>query len=321
MIATLRALTLILICGCATAGATDYPAGPVKIIHPYPGGLLDLAARALAEKLAVEWKQPVLVEQKPGANELIAGDAVAKASPDGQTIFVGSESSFTNNPFLFAKMAFDPLVDLVPVTELFEIRFGLVVRGDLPVRNLTEFIALMKKDGGKYSYASSGAGGPLHLAMEDFRQTVGFEMVHVPYKVLPQVMQDILGGRVDALFVSAASVLQFLPSGRLKILAVTGNKRLKGAPDVATFAELGFPNVNYKTSVGVAVPKGTAPATIAKIQTDIRTVLMAREFTDKVLTPNDLEAIGSDPRQFSELLAQRRQSAQKLIKALNVRLD
>ena len=113
--------------------AADYPAGPVRIVHGYPGGLVDVVARTLADRLSIAWKQPVVVDAKPGANEILAGDAVAKAAGDGQTLYIGTEATFANNPNLYAKMPFDPAVDLAPVTELFEIRFGLVVRGDLPV--------------------------------------------------------------------------------------------------------------------------------------------------------------------------------------------
>lgn len=315
------ALTSLMTLLSATVMAADYPSAPVKIVHAYPGGLVDVASRVLAERLAIAWKQPVIVDVKPGANELIAGDAVAKAAGDGYTLFLGTEANFANNPNLYAKMPFDPAVDLVPVTELFEIRFALVVRGDLPVRTLKEFVELMRKDGAKYSYASSGVGGPLHLAMEDFRRSVGFEVVHVPYKQLSQVMQDLMGGRVDATFVSVGAAMPFVASGRLKVLAVTGGTRLKTAPDVPTFAEAGYQGVDYKTSIGLAVPKGAPPAVVQKIQADVKAVLISKEFTERVLAPNDIDAIGSEPQQFANTIAARRASSKRLIKTLNVQLD
>lgn len=316
-----RAGAAALLVAAPLARGAEFPSGPVRLVHGYPGGLVDMATRVLAEQLTLIWKQPVVVDPKPGGNELIAGDAVAKAPGNGQTLYVGTEATFANNPNLYTKMPFDPAVDLLPVTELFEVRFGLVVRGDLPVQNLAEFVALMKKDGAKYSYASSGIGGPLHLAMEGFRRTAGFEMTHVPYKVLSQVMQDLMGGRVDAVFVSAGAALPFVASGRLKILAVTGATRLKTAPAVATFAELGYPGVDYKTSLGMAVPKGTPPALVRRIQADVKAVLWSREFAEKVLVPNDIEPVGSEPAQFGALMAQRRAAAQRLIKSLNIQLD
>lgn len=303
------------------ARAADFPSGPVKIVHGYPGGLIDVASRVLADALATIWKQPVVVDAKPGGNEIIASDFVAKAPGDGQTIYIGTETTFANNPNLYAKMPFDPAVDLLPVTEMFEVRFGLVVRADLPAQNLAEFVALMKKDGSKYSFASSGVGGPLHLAMEDFRRTAGFEMTHVPYKVLPQVMQDLIGSRIDAVFLSAGTVLPFVANGRMKMLAVTGPARLKSAPGIPTFTEQGYAGVDYKTSVGVAVPKGTPAAVIQKIQAHVKAVVWSRAYVERVLAPSDIEPLGSEPAQYGALNATRRAAAQRLIRSLNIQLE
>lgn len=304
-----------------TASAAEYPSGPVRIVHGYPGGLIDVASRVLADALSATWKQAVIVDAKPGGNEMIAGDFVAKAAGDGQTLYVGTETTFANNPNLYARMPFDPAVDLLPVSELFEVYFGLVVRADLPVQNLREFVTLMKKDGTKYSYASSGVGGPLHLAMEDFRNKAGFEMTHVPYKVLPQVMQDLLGGRIDAVFLSAGTVLPFVAKGQLKMLAVTGSSRLKSAPAIPTFGEQGYTSVDYKTSVGLAVPKGTPAAIVQKIHADAKAVVTSKAYIERVLAPSDIDPIASDPAQFGSQMAARRAAAQKIIKSLNVKLD
>ncbi len=303
------------------ASSAEYPSGPVRIVHGYPGGLIDVASRVLADALTATWKQAVIVDAKPGGNEMIAGDFVAKAAGDGQTLYVGTETTFANNPNLYARMPFDPAVDLLPVSELFEVYFGLVVRADLPVQNLREFVSLMKKDGAKYSYASSGVGGPLHLAMEDFRHKAGFDMTHVPYKVLPQVMQDLLGGRIDAVFLSAGTVLPFVAKGQLKMLAVTGTSRLKTAPMIPTFGEQGYANVDYKTSVGLAVPKGTPAAIVQRIHADTKAVVTSKAYIERVLAPSDIDPIASDPAQFGSQMAARRAAAQKLIKSLNVKLD
>jgi tripartite-type tricarboxylate transporter receptor subunit TctC len=318
---TTRYLFATLLIGPIWAAAADYPSAPVRIIHPYPGGIVDVGVRALGEQLAVKWKQPVIVEGKPGANELLAGDAVAKSPKDGLTLFVGTEATFVNNAFLYAKLPFDPTTDLLPVTALFEIRFGLVVRGDLPVATLKDFVELLKKDGASRSYASSGPGGPLHLAMEGFRRTAGFEMLHVPYRTLAQVTQDLLGGRVDAVFASVPYAMPFVQSGRMKLLAVTGDTRMKNAPDIPTFAELGYPGVDSKTLVGLAVPQGTPPEVVRKLHADIKSVLSSKAFAERFLTPNGFDAIGNEPQQFADALTAKRVPTQRLIKALDVRLD
>ena len=319
---TFKKLLLALCWVPVLAMAADYPAAPVKLVHAYPGGLVDAGARALAEQLGARWKQPVVVEGKPGANELLAGDTVAKAPADGHTLLVASETVLANNLYLYSKLPFDPVQDLVPVGELFQIRFGLVVRGDLPVNTLADFVALMKKEGARHSYASAGPGSPLHLAMEGFRRSAGgFPITHVPYKTIAQVAQDLLGGRVDALFISVPFATPFLASGKLKILAVTGKSRLAAAPTVPTFAELGYPDVDYSTSIGLLAPRGTPPETIARLGADVREVLRSDEFARRFLAPNGLEAVASEPQQYASTLATRRAATQRLIKALDIKLE
>lgn len=301
--------------------AADFPAGPVKLVHAYPGGLVDNAARTLANALTSQWAQPVVVEGKPGANELIAGDSVAKAPKDGTTLMLASEAVMVNNLYLYQKLPFDPLKDLVPVSELFQIRFALVTRGNLPANTLAEFVSLMKTSGASHTYASSGQGGPLHLAMEGFRRTAGFEMLHVPYKTLPQLAQDLLGGRVDAVFVSAPFAVPFLASGQLKMLAITGQGRHPAAPAVPTFAELGFAGVDYNTSIGLVAPAGTPPEVLTRIGNDVRGVVRSEAFGRTFLQPNGIEAVASDGAQYTATLIARRATTQRLIRELGIRLE
>ncbi|HSV82201.1 MAG TPA: tripartite tricarboxylate transporter substrate binding protein [Ramlibacter sp.] len=314
-----RVLLSALLAAPLLAFGADYPAGPVKFVHAFPGGLVDGGARAFAELLGARWGQPAVVESKPGANEILAADSVAKSPKEGQTLLVATETPLANNLYLYRKLPFDPVQDLVPVTELFRVRFGLVVRGDLPVNSVPEFIALMKKDGARHSYASSGPGGPLHLAMESFRRAANFDMTHVPYKTIAQVSQDLLGGRVDAIFISVPFALPFVPSGKLKILGVTGQGRLASAPTVPTFAELGFPQVDYTTTVGLMAPAGTPPAVVAKLAADARAVARSDEFARRFLQPNGLEAVASEPQQFAAALAARRAATQRLMQALDIK--
>lgn len=321
---TRRAAVAWLAAGLAAptaSSAADEIAGPVKIVNPYPGGLVDVAARALADQLAVTWKVPVVVESKPGANELLAADAVAKAAKDGRTLLIGTEATFANNPSLYARLPYNADTDLAPVTELFDIRFALVTRGDMPVKTARDFVELMKREGAAHTYASSGVGGPLHLAMEQFRRSAGFELVHVPYKTFAQMLQDMIGGRVDSTFVSVPTVLQFVNAGKLKLLAVTGSTRMKEAPDAPTLAELGLGGADYRTSIGIATTGGTPPAVVQRLHADIRAVLLSGTFADRVLKPNGLEAVGSDPNEFARATTARRANAQRLIKALDIRLD
>lgn len=317
----LGALGLVCALPVAPAIAQDFPSRPIKLINPLPSGPIDGSLRALAERLSVVWKQPVVVEGKPGASEIIAGDVVARAPADGYTILISTDSNFTNNQYVFAKLPFDPVRDLVPVTQLYDMPFGLIVRGDLDVKTVSDFVGLMKKDGANYKYASTGLGGSIHLAMESFRHAAGFEMVHVPYKQASQIQQDMLGGSVDAITATAQIAAPFVPSGKLKMLAISGSRRLKVLPNVPTFAEAGYPNVDIRTFLGMAVPKGTPAAIVQKISADVNKILMDKDFQEKVLEPNGYEGVGSTPQQFADFIARKGLERQVQVKALNIKLE
>lgn len=295
--------------------AADFPSMPVRIISPYPAGSVDVVIRAMGERLAAIWKQPVVVESKPGANDILAADAVAKAVPDGHTLFIGTEPTFSNNEFLY-KLPYSATSGLVPVTEMAGIRMVLVVRPGLPVDSLASFIALMKRDGAKYSYGSGGAGSALHLLTENLRQSAGFEMQHVPYKQLSQLVQDLFGDRLDATFMSAGSALPLATSGRIRILAVTGSTRVKNIP---TFEESGFGAQVDGSFLGMALPGGASPALAKRIQADVATVLRAPDFTANVLQPQEMFLVASEPVQFEARIAARRKNVGELIRKLNLK--
>ncbi len=297
--------------------AADFPSMPVRIISPYPAGSVDAVIRGLGERLASIWNQPVVVEGKPGANEILAADAVAKAAPDGHTLFIGTESTFATNALLY-KLPYDATNGLVPVTELVGMRMALVVRPGLPVDSLASFIALMKRDGAKHSYGSGGVGSPLHLLMESLRQSAGFEMQHVPYKVLPQALQDMFGERLDAIFLSVATAAPIATSGKLKILAVTGSSRVKNLP---TFEESGFPTQVDSSFLGMALPSGAQPALVKRIQADVATALRSPELNAALLQPQDLIVVASEPAQFEARIAARRKSTAELVRKLNIKLE
>lgn len=316
-----QCLAATLCAAVLSVAAAEFPAGPVKFVHAFPGGLVDAGTRALADQLSARWKQPAVIEGKPGGNEVLAARFVATAPADGHTLLVATESVLVNNLYLYRKLSVDARRDLVPVGELFEISFALVVRGDLPVSNVQEFVEMMRKEGKRRVYASSGPGSPLHLAMEGFRQGAGFEMTHVPYKTMAQVTQDMLGGLVDAVFISVPAALPFVPSGKLKILAVTGARRSALAPETPTFAELGFKGMDYRSSVALMAPRATPPDVLRGLGADVREVLRSQEFAGRFLAPNGLKAGAGDAQQLQDMLAARRIATERLIKDLDIRLD
>lgn len=302
--------------------AQAYPDRVVRILNPFPGAPVDATLRILAEKLSQKWGQPVIIDPRPGGSELIVGDAGAKAAPDGYTLIAAADSTFLHNMFIFAKMPFDPLRDLVPVTQFWDVRFGLFVRGDLKANNLKEFVALMKESPNKYTYASAGVGTNLQLSMEQFMLDANFSMLHVPYKSAPEIVQGVLSGSTDAFIASVQVGAPQLASGRLKMLAIGGEpERLKILPDVPTFAEQGYPNSGMGGMLGLAVPKGTPDAIVNKLYEDFREVITSSDFRTRALDLQGYTPIASSPAQFAEYLRKTRQERGALIKKLGIQLN
>ncbi|CAM3877100.1 Bug family tripartite tricarboxylate transporter substrate binding protein [Bordetella tumulicola] len=218
-------------------GTEAYPPGPVHLIVPFPpGGPTDTLARKMADGLQAQWKQPVIVENKPGAGTIIGVDHVAKAKPDGQTIGIVI-SAFTINPSVRKAMPYDTLKDLQGITQLAESSLVLVARADAPFNSVEELIQIAKKNPAKLTYASPGAGTSTHLAGELFNKMAGIKLIHVPYKGSSPAQTDLIGGQVDLMFDVMQSALPMVKSGRLKVIALASSKRDPAFPDVPTINE------------------------------------------------------------------------------------
>jgi tripartite-type tricarboxylate transporter receptor subunit TctC len=305
-----------------TMAADAWPTKPVKLIVPYPpGGPVDGVARGLAERLSKLWNQPVLVDNRGGANEIIAADMTAKSVPDGHTILFGGDPTFSGNRFLFSKLPYNPLTDLVPVTRVTFVNMAFIVNGNLPVSNLKEFVALMKANPGKYNYGSAGAGGPTHLPVDAFARREGFEITHVAYKGIAPAVQDLLGGQVQIMVAGSSAATPYVASGKLKVLAINGSKRAKSLPNVPTFAEAGFPNTEMYFFLGLTVPKGVPKPIIDEIASSTRKVLADPSFVEKTLDPYGFDPLGETPEQFAAFLVKDRAAAEKKIKEAGVKLD
>lgn len=302
--------------------ADTFPSKPVKLIVPYPaGGPVDSVARGLAERLSKLWRQPVLIDNRGGANEIIAADLTAKSPADGYTILLGGDPTFSGNRFLFSKMPFNSLTDLVPVTRVTLVNMAFIVDGSLPVNNLKEFVALMKANPGKYNYGSAGAGGPTHIPFDAFTRQAGFQMTHVAYKGIAPAVQDLLGGQVQAMIAGSSAATPYLASGKMKVLAINGTKRAKSLPNVPTLAEAGYPNTEMYFYLGLTVPKGVPKPIIDQIASATRTVLSDQVFVEKTLDTFGMEPMGETPEQFAEFLKRDRASAEKKIRESGVKLD
>jgi tripartite-type tricarboxylate transporter receptor subunit TctC len=318
----LGACVLALAAAASPASAQPFPNKPVKLIVPYPAGApVDNFARGLGEALTALWGQPVIVDNRPGANEIIAASFVAKAPADGYTLLLGSDAAFTHNAFLYTKMPYDADKDLAPITRAVHFNMVLISRGDLKTPTLKDFVALMKKEGAKHSYGSAGSGGTTHQAIESLKQEAAFDMVHVPYKGIAPAIQDMLGGNIDAMVAGASAAIPHLPSGKVKILAIAGSKRAKALPDVPTFAESGYPNVMANLYLALAGSAGTPPAIANKITADVQKVLKSKDFLDRFVDPYGYEPIGDTPQQFEAFLKKDKDVSGKRIRALGIRLD
>lgn len=302
--------------------AQAFPTRTVKLVVPTAaGGPVDNVARGLAELLSKIWSQPVMVDNRPGGNEIIGSDLVSKSPPDGYTILFGTDGTFSNNMFLFSKLPFNPYTDLVPVSRVTFVNMVFIVDGRLPVNNLKEFVALMKANPGKYNYASGALGSATHIYFHAFLRQNGLQMTHIPYQGIAPAIQGMLNGSVVAFMAGATAATPYLASGKMKILAINGDKRAKSLPDVPTLTEAGFPNAETYFYLGLAVPKGTPRAVIDEIARANRLALTDRAFVEKTLDAFAFEPLGETPEQFAAFLVKERAKKEKEIRDADVRLD
>lgn len=296
------ALALGLI-GAGPARAQPYPSAPVKIIVPWtPGGANDLIARALADQMAARLGQPVIVENRPGANGITGSWVVAKSPPDGYTMLVTS-SAHTLNAGLYKKLPFDPLSDFAPAS-LIGITFGsvLVVRQDSPLKTLADYVAFARTSPGKLSYATNGVGNVTHIAGELLNKAAGIDVVAVPYKGTAPFVTDILGGHIQAGFMSPVAAVPLVKGGQMRALAITGTQRTPSLPDVPTFIEAGYPAVQQASFYGAWFPAGTPRERVALIQQEIAAA-MKTDLLTQLAEQSDMIPRASTPEEFSAFLA------------------
>lgn len=307
---------------CAGAQAQGYPDKPVRILVPYTaGGPADVLMRAMGDKLAAMWKQPVVVDNRPGANEMIAAEAVAKSPGDGYTLLVASDAVFSLNHHLYSKVPYDPIHDFVPISRVVNANLMLVARPDFPGATLKEALDYIKRNPGKINYGSVGAGGVNHLAMAWLASTNGLDMQHVPYKGLPPALQDIVTGRLDLMFAVIGPAAPFIDAGKLKAYAVAGDKRSPLEPNVPTFAEAGSASFEAASFYfALAAPKGTPAAVAAKVARDAAQVVNSDELKGRLRTIG-FEAAGETPEQFSAFLQKDRVLGAQKVKASGAKLD
>jgi tripartite-type tricarboxylate transporter receptor subunit TctC len=290
-------LSLLLSLACFAGHA--WPTKPVRIVVAYPpGGGIDVLARQLADKLTPAWGQPVLVENRPGANTIVATDAVAKSAADGHTILMTTDATFSINPHLYAKLPYDAQRDFTPVTMLVLLHQLLVAHPALQANNLAELIALAKAKPGAINYASYGSGSQPHLAGEMLKNKAGIDLVHVPYKGISLAVPAVIAGEVQLTFAGIATSMPQLKAGRIKAIAIGGKARSPLLPQVPTFAELGYPEVETHAWFGLFVPAGSPREAVVRIQQDTKTILDESDFRQKQLVEKGYEVVGSASQEF-----------------------
>ena len=264
-----RLAMIAALAAAAPAGAETYPSRPIRIVvSTTAGGITDIAARILGNHLSTRTGQIVVIDNRSGAGGNIAMDAVAKSAPDGYTLGVANTGNIVINPYLYRQMPYDPLNDLVPVASLGEVPIFLVVNGKLPLNNLQDFVAYAKSH--PVSYSSAGTGTTPHLAADAFNRRAGLNMVHVPYRGSTPATMDVISGNVSMTFVSLGQYMEFVKRGDLRVLAIAGNRRVAYLPDVATFAEQGFPGFDTGTWFALFAPRGTPREVVDQLNAHVR---------------------------------------------------
>ncbi|MGZ8155500.1 MAG: Bug family tripartite tricarboxylate transporter substrate binding protein [Burkholderiales bacterium] len=310
----LRCVLALLVFTAGAALAQTYPAGPMRVIVPFPpGGGTDILARAIAHKLNEAWGQPVIVDNRGGANGTIGAAAAAKAPADGHTIIV-VPSGFAVNPSIYKNLPFDALKDFAPVTQLAASPLVLVVHPSFPSKSVKELIAFLKARPEEINYGSSGNGSPPHLATELFKLLTGTKMTHIPYKGAGPAAVDVIAGQIPIYFMNALQAVPHMKSGRLRALGVTSDKRFPGLPHVPTIAEAGVPGYAMTNWYGMLVPANTPQNAIARLHAEVARILNLPDLKDR-LSSEGAEVIASTPGEFAAFLRQEMAKAAKIVKA------
>ncbi len=304
----------------SVAFAQDYPSRPIKIVVPYAtGGGTDFLARLLAPELSERLRQPVLIENRPGASTFIGAELVARAAPDGYTLLTSAASTFAINRSLYKKLPYDP-AEFAPIALLGQFPLILVVSKDYAARTVQEFVAGAKAKADGVDFASAGTGSTHHLAMEAFMQRTGVKMVHVPYKGAGPALQDIIAGRVPSMLLDIAVAREPIRSGLIRGLGVATARRLEDLPDLPTIAEGGYPGFEVSAWNGMVAPRGTPPAIIDRINQELGRALNSPALRPK-LRAAGIEPAHNTPTEFAAYIKAETERWAEVVRRGNVTVD
>jgi len=292
----------------------------VRIVVPFAaGGVQDILARSISNEFGAKIGRTVIVENRTGAGGTIGNASVAKAAPDGTSLLL-SAASHTITGHVYAKLPYHPLRDFTPVAHIGSVDYVLMINGEMPAKSVTELIALLKQNPGKYNFASAGTGSATHLSMAYFSSLAGVEMVHIPFKATNEAIQEVMVGRAHAVMASTIGALPFVKDARFKVLGVSGAKRSRFAPDLPTVAESGLPGYQFDSWMGLLGPAGMPKAMVEQMNAAIGELLKDPTILER-LAKQGVEPRALSPEAFNRLLQDDFARMERVVKAAGARID
>jgi tripartite-type tricarboxylate transporter receptor subunit TctC len=315
----------ILLCAGASgmqAQEQNYPSKTIRIVvSSAPGGVTDTLARTLGQRLSTAWGQHVVVENKPGANNQIGTEHVAKSPADGYTLLLTPEVTFVVNPHLYAKLSYDADKDFAPITGLASVNHALVVHPSLQVQSVAELIALAKSKPGELNYATLGIGSAAHLNMEMFQSMTGTKLTPVHYRGATPALTDVVAGHVPMMFVNIGSAASAWKAGQVRVLAIASSRRLARFPEVPTVAESGVPGFEAQSWFGLFAPRATPREIVGKINAEVQRIFNEPEYRERVLAPNTLESLVSSSETYEALIKKDTEKWGRVIGAAKLKIE
>ena len=316
--------TLLLACAVAftaAAHADTYPSKPITLIVPFaPGGTTDIVARIVADKMGKELGQTMIVENRAGAGGSLGANAVARAAPDGYTLGVSTISTHAVNAACNPQLPYDPITSFAPISNLARTPNVLTVTQKFPAQDFKQLLDLIKKNPGKFNYASSGVCSVLHMMGEQFKVSTGTFMTHMPYRGSGPALIDLIGGQVEMMFDNLPSSMGHIQTGKIRAMAVAAPKRVEGLPNVPTFAELGLPQVNDPAWYGLVAPAKTPDAVINRLNAAAAKVLSMPDVIDK-LKQSGSESAANTPAQHAAEIKHELEKAKAVVKKQNIKFE
>lgn len=311
-----------LLIAVASAGAQTFPARPITIVVPAsPGGVTDLLGRALAKRFTEAWGQQAIVENRPGANNQIAAEYVAKAAPDGSTLFVGPESTFVVNPFLYARLPYDPVNDFTPITGLVTIHHALITHPSLPVASVKDLLDLARKRPGELNYGTYGIGSSGHLNMEVLQRDAHIKLTPVHYKGASPALTDVIAGHIQLMFISLGTAAPQWKAGKVRMLAIGAPQRLASLPEMPTIADSGVPGFAAASWFALYGPANMPPEVVAKVNREVRALFADADFRKTFLVPQFFEPIADTPAKLTDYLKSETAKWSQVIRDASIKVE